>query len=80
MITFDVVKEKHGWAIRMGEHMTTAFRSRDLAIREARCLADAIRRHGALTKVNVESGASEFDGPAIAVNSNNKTRRYPLAY
>ncbi|MFI4936581.1 MAG: hypothetical protein ACHP7N_18395 [Caulobacterales bacterium] len=34
--------------------MTTPFRSRDLAIREANCLADAIRRHGECAEVIVE--------------------------
>jgi hypothetical protein len=46
MITFKVVKEQHGWAIRMGERMTMPFWSRDLAVREANSLADAIRCHG----------------------------------
>ena len=55
MITFNVVKEKHGWAIRVGERMTTPFWSRDLAIREANCLAEAIRRHGERTEVIVEA-------------------------
>jgi hypothetical protein len=41
MITFNVVKEQHGWAIRMDERMITPFWSRDLAIREANCLARA---------------------------------------
>ena len=34
--------------------MTTPFWSRDRAIQEANCLADAIRRHGACAEVNVE--------------------------
>ena len=55
MITFNVVKEKHGWAIRLGEGMTTPFRSRDLAVREANCLAEAIGCHGEHTEVVVES-------------------------
>ena len=55
MITFNVVKEKHGWAIRLGEGMTTPFWSRDLAVREAKCLADAIGCHGEHTEVVVES-------------------------
>ena len=54
MITFDVVKEQHGWAIRMGQRMKTLFWSRDLAIREANCLADAIRCHGECAEVIVE--------------------------
>ena len=54
MITFKVVKEQHGWAIRMGERMTMPFWSKDLAVREANCLADAIRCHGECTEVMVE--------------------------
>jgi hypothetical protein len=54
MITFNVVKEEHGWAIRIGERMTTPFRSRDVAIREANCLADAIRCHGVCAEVIIE--------------------------
>ena len=56
MITFEVVKEQYGWAIRMGERMKTLFWSRDLAIREANCLADAIRCHGECAEVLVEVG------------------------
>jgi hypothetical protein len=54
VITFKVVKEQYGWAIRMGECMTTPFWSRDLAIQEANSLADAIRRHGECAEVAVE--------------------------
>jgi hypothetical protein len=53
MITFNVVKEQDGWAIQVGRRMTTPFRSRDLAVREANCLADAIRSHGECTEVIV---------------------------
>jgi hypothetical protein len=54
MIVFNVVKEQHGWAIRMDERMKMLFWSRDLAIREANCLADAIRCHGECAEVIVE--------------------------
>jgi hypothetical protein len=56
MITFNVVKERHGWAIRTGDGVTAPYWSRDLAIQEANCLAEAIRRHGALTEVIIEGG------------------------
>ena len=65
MIVFNVVKEPHGWAIRMGEGMMTPFRSMDLAICEANCLADAIRSHGACAEVVVE-GADPNDQPRRA--------------
>lgn len=54
MITFKVVKERYGWAILMGECMKTLFWSKGLAIREANCLADAIRCHGECAEVIVE--------------------------
>ena len=54
MITFNAVKEQHGWAIRMDKRMMTPFWSRDLAIREANCLARAIRCHGECAEVIVE--------------------------
>lgn len=54
MITFNVVKEQHGWAIRTRERMTTLFWSRDSAIRGANCLAAAIRWHGECAEVIVE--------------------------
>lgn len=66
MITFHVVREQHGWAVRAGECMTTPFWSRDLAISEAICLADAIRRHGACAEVIIE-GEGRAEPPRRAV-------------
>ncbi len=54
MITFRVVRESHGWAVCTGDRMTTLFRSRDLAIREANCLAEDIRCHGESVEVIIE--------------------------
>jgi hypothetical protein len=73
MITFNVVKEQHGWAIRMDKRMTTPFRSRDLAIREAACLADAIRCHGEYAEVIVE-GAKPNE-PARRIKGSSSSRR-----
>lgn len=54
MITFKVVKETHGWAIRLGEQMSTPYWSRDSAVREAGRLAATIGCHGEHTEVIVE--------------------------
>jgi len=62
MITFNVVKEEHGWAVRMGERMTTPFWSKELAIRQAIALADSIRCHGECAEVLVE-GADPNEPP-----------------
>lgn len=58
MITFRVVRERHGWAIRTGEEMMTPFWSRELAIREADRMAAGLSRHGALTEVLIEETES----------------------
>ena len=58
MIIFNVVKEQHGWAVRMADHMTTPFWTRESAILEANSLAKAIRCHGACTEVNIERDAA----------------------
>jgi len=73
MITFYVVKEQHGWAIRMGERMTMPFWSRDTAVREANCLADAIRCHGECTEVMVEG--AEPNKPARGITGSNSLGR-----
>ncbi|HVM99289.1 MAG TPA: DUF2188 domain-containing protein [Caulobacteraceae bacterium] len=55
MHVFKVVKERDGWAVRMGDAMTTPFRSRNQAIEEANCLCEALRRHGEIAQVVVEA-------------------------
>jgi hypothetical protein len=66
MITFSVMKEQNGWSIRMGEWSMTPFWSKDLAIREANCLAEAIRRNGECTEVIIDgtdpNGATNICG------------------
>jgi hypothetical protein len=57
MIIFNVVKETHGWAVRLDDRMSTPFWSRDLAIQEAYGLAETIRRHGAGVSVKIEGCA-----------------------
>jgi len=52
-ISFRVVKEPYGWAVRMGEGMMTPFRSKVLAVRHANGFADALRRCGEPVEVVV---------------------------
>ena len=73
MLTFRVVKEKHGWAIRMGECMITPFWSRDLAVREASCLADTIRCHGECAEVIVEGAAPNEPPSTIKGSGSDRT-------
>ena len=56
MVMFKVVKERHGWAVRTGQQMSTPFWSRGLAIREADSMAASIRRHGVQAQVLIEEG------------------------
>ena len=54
MHTFKVVKEQHGWAVRLGHGMSTPFWSRVVAIQEANCLCEALRSHGEAAEVVIE--------------------------
>ena len=54
MIKFKVVKETHGWAVRLGEQMTTPFWSKASAVQEASRLAETLGGHGEYTEVIVE--------------------------
>ena len=77
MITFNVVKEQYGWAIRMDERMMTPFWSRDLAIREANCLAAAIRCHGEGADVIVEGADPSEPLKKIKVSSSSRLGAAP---
>lgn len=52
-ISFRVVKEPYGWAVRMGCGMTP-FRSRALAVEHANGVAEALRRRGEPVEVVLE--------------------------
>jgi alkanesulfonate monooxygenase SsuD/methylene tetrahydromethanopterin reductase-like flavin-dependent oxidoreductase (luciferase family) len=56
-IIFRVGREKHGWAIRIGDHMMTPFWSKPRAIDRAHHLANALRSHGQDVEVTIEIGA-----------------------
>lgn len=73
MLTFNVVKEPYGWAIRMGERMSTPYRTRLLAIRDAHGLAEAIRRQGGAIEVVVE-------GDDLSVDLNDAVEPAPAAW
>lgn len=63
MITFRVAKEVDGWTVRVGRCTSTPFRTRDVAVTEAQCLAGELRAHGQISIVaiddvrNVDAGA-----------------------
>ena len=69
MITFNVVKEEFGWAVRMADHMTTPFGSKDLAILEANSLAKGIRCHGQCAEVTVECTAASDQRPVVELHA-----------
>jgi len=45
-ITFEVVKEAYGWAVRRDRQMMTPCWCKALAVDEARRMVDVLRRHG----------------------------------
>ncbi|MFC3068475.1 hypothetical protein [Phenylobacterium soli] len=54
VITFQVVKEPYGWAIRQGRQMMRPAWCKAFAVEEAQRMADALRRHGELAEVWIE--------------------------
>ena len=65
MQAFRVVKERHGWAVRLGDVMSTHFWTRAMAISEAQRLCDSLRQHGVAAEVVVDDLApAEPSGPS----------------
>lgn len=62
-ISFRVVKEPYGWAVRLGDGMMTPFRSQTLALQHARDIAEALRRRGELAEVIIEEVCAADLGP-----------------
>jgi len=60
MHTFEVVRESHGWAVRLGPAMSVPFRTRPMAIREAERLCASLRRHGVTASVGIEPEPASF--------------------
>ena len=63
IISFRVVKEPYGWAVRMRQGMMTPFHSRSMALRHANSFAEALRRHGEPAEVILEEVRS-IDPPS----------------
>jgi|HubBroStandDraft_1064217.scaffolds.fasta_scaffold2045785_2 hypothetical protein len=60
MHTFEVVRQSHGWAVRLGPGMSVPFRTRPMAIREAERLCASLRRHGVTASVGIEPESPSF--------------------
>ena len=54
VITFKVVREPYGWAIRRDHQMMTPAWCKALAVEEARRMVGALRRHGEPAEVWIE--------------------------
>jgi hypothetical protein len=63
-ITFEVVKEQYGWAIRNDRLMIMPFWRRRDAVEEALRVAEELRRHGAPAEVWVEDAEAQGPTPA----------------
>jgi len=74
MHSFRVVREKFGWAVRLGPAMTTPFWSQAAALREANALCEGLRSHGVAAEVVVEERWVEDQAPEPDAVSRRATR------
>ncbi len=65
-ITFEVVKETYGWAIRRDRQMMSPVWCKALAVDQAQRMVDALRRHGERAEMKVSDIDDEAGGPAQA--------------
>jgi hypothetical protein len=56
VITFEVVKEPYGWAIRRDHRMMTPVWCKALAVEQARRMVAALRRRGESAEVWIQDG------------------------
>jgi hypothetical protein len=54
LITFEVVKEPYGWAIRRDNRMMTPVWCKTLAVEQASRMVQALRRHGRPAELRIE--------------------------
>ncbi len=74
MQTFKVVKEPHGWAVRLDPGMCTPFWSEALAIRAAERLCRSLRAHGVRAEVVVQG-----ERPLVAAEGSQAQDRWNQA-
>jgi hypothetical protein len=55
--TLRVVRDPFGWTVCLGAGMTSPFRTRAGAIREAECLCQQLRAHGETAEILIEEAA-----------------------
>lgn len=64
MLSFKVVKENYGWAVRLGDGMSTPFWTRSGAVREAYRLCEGMRSHGVAAEVILDDESEAVEAPA----------------
>lgn len=64
MITFSVVKEPYGWAVRSGNGMMTPVWCRAMAIEQAQRMVNTLTRHGRLAELEI-GGDEPRSEPAL---------------
>ncbi len=69
MLTFKVVKEEYGWAVRLGRGMATPFWTQAAAIREAHQLCERMRGHGLAAEVVIEEEEGVQAPPSSAATA-----------
>lgn len=55
MITFEIVKEPYGWAVRRDSRMMMPAWCQAVAVEEAQRMVSVLRRHGQLAQLKFES-------------------------
>jgi hypothetical protein len=58
MITFEVVKDSHGWAVRRDNSMMMPASCRAAALAAAEQMVSALSRHGQAAKIEVTGAVS----------------------
>ena len=53
-LSFKVVKDPYGWSVRLGEGVSSLFRTESRATLEAKRLCDGLKAHGVAAEVVIE--------------------------
>lgn len=65
IISFRIVREPYGWAVRMGDGVMTPFESRQLALQHAQGFADVLRGCGERVEVVCDEEAASRPRPSL---------------
>ena len=64
MITFEIVKEPYGWAVRRDDCMMMPAWCEAVAVEEAQRMVSALHRHGQQAQLTIGHCQTDVAGPA----------------